>query len=122
MDLDMSNLLIPLLAGDPAVMLKPAKQILKIYGKDPEDWLPDAWLQPQPQPAVAQPGEEEMGQPGESVLPPSNALPVESEKPIPDIQRATDTQDGSVVKTNETEPGAGNSSIIDKAMRILRLK
>ncbi len=48
MDLDMANLIIPLLAGDPKIMMKPVKQILKIYGKDPNEWIPESWLNPTP--------------------------------------------------------------------------
>ncbi len=42
--IEMSQILIPLLAQDPSLVMKPAKEILKQYDKDPEDWLPDAWL------------------------------------------------------------------------------
>ena len=45
----MANLIIPLLAGDPAVNLKPVKQILNIYDKDEDDWLPDSWIQQEQQ-------------------------------------------------------------------------
>jgi len=45
MDLEFSNLIIPLLQGDPAIFKKPASQLCKIYDKDPKKWLPDAWFQ-----------------------------------------------------------------------------
>lgn len=43
--LEMSNLIIPLLAQPPEMVKKPAIEILKVYKKDPKDWLPDSWLQ-----------------------------------------------------------------------------
>ena len=39
------NLLVPLLGQDPAFVLKPSKQLLKVNDEDPEDWLPDSWLE-----------------------------------------------------------------------------
>jgi len=45
MDLEFANLLIPLLAQPPEIVLKPTKQLCKIYDKDPKDWLPDSWFQ-----------------------------------------------------------------------------
>ena len=52
---EMVNLLVPMFAQPPELMLKPAKQLLDVHDEDPEDWLPDAWLQldkngPQQQP------------------------------------------------------------------------
>jgi len=46
---EMANLLIPMFQMPPDIAIKPAKEILRTYDKDPEDWLPDAWLQPQQQ-------------------------------------------------------------------------
>jgi hypothetical protein len=48
------NLLLPMFQMDPAVALKPAKQLLASFKKDPNSWLPAAWLQAQPQAAVQQ--------------------------------------------------------------------
>jgi len=45
--LEMANMLIPLLAQPPEMVKKPAIEILKVYKKDPKDWLPDAWMQEQ---------------------------------------------------------------------------
>ena len=39
------NQLVPLLASPPELVLKPVKQLLKINDEDPEDWVPDAWLE-----------------------------------------------------------------------------
>ena len=39
------NMLVPLLQQDPALVLKPSKQLLKSHDADYEDWLPDVWLQ-----------------------------------------------------------------------------
>lgn len=95
MDLEMANLLIPLFAGDPKTNLKPAKQILKIYGKDQEDWLPEEWLRPtpppEPQAAPAPEGAPAPGQPipgPETVVPPSEVTPGDGTTNIVDKNRA----------------------------------
>jgi len=43
--LELFNILIPILPGDPSLFAKPVKQILSINDEDLEDWLPDAWIQ-----------------------------------------------------------------------------
>lgn len=53
---EMANMLIPLFAQPPELVKKAAMQIIKVNEEDPEDWLPDLWLQPQ-QP-TAQPSQE----------------------------------------------------------------
>lgn len=47
LDLEMYNMLIPLLANDPMQYSKIAKSIVKLYDKDPKDILPENWLQEQ---------------------------------------------------------------------------
>jgi hypothetical protein len=63
--LEIFNLLVPLLSLPPELGARPAAQILKANDEEPEDWLPDAWVeflkgasaQPQGQPLfVPQPG------------------------------------------------------------------
>lgn len=44
LDLEMYNILLPLLAQPPQIYSKVAKEICKLYDKDPEDILPDMWL------------------------------------------------------------------------------
>ena len=39
------NQLVPLLGQPPELVLKPSKQLLKAHDEDPEDWLPDSWLE-----------------------------------------------------------------------------
>jgi len=46
-ELEMYNLLIPLLAQPPQLYAKTAKAICQLYDKDPEDILPDEWLSPE---------------------------------------------------------------------------
>lgn len=52
--MEMANMLIPLFAQPPEIAKKPAIQIIKVNEEDPQDWLPDAWLQPE-QPPQGQP-------------------------------------------------------------------
>jgi len=70
---EMANMLLPLFAQPREIVLKPIKEILRVYNKDPQDWLPDAWLNPeaamfqteqQTETTEAPPGEE-------TVVPPS---------------------------------------------------
>lgn len=59
---EMSNLVIPLFLQPREIAEKPVREILKAYDKDPEDWMPDAWLVPPVPPAMAgMGGEEEQG-------------------------------------------------------------
>ena len=44
LELEMYNMLIPLLANPPELYQKVAKNIVKLYDKDPRDILPDMWL------------------------------------------------------------------------------
>ena len=53
--LRVANLLLPMFQMDPAIALKPAKQILASFKKDPKSWLPDSWLQGNPQSAGQMP-------------------------------------------------------------------
>lgn len=70
LDLEMYNMLIPLLMQPPEIYSKVAKSIVKLYDKDPKDILPAAWLvdpqqmeaqqqaqQQQSQPLIVQPGQ-----------------------------------------------------------------
>ena len=50
---EMANLVVPLFQMPREIAEKPAKEIIKAYNREPEDWFPDAWLAPaQPQPAA----------------------------------------------------------------------
>lgn len=46
--LEMVNLLIPLLGQDPMIVGKTAKNIVKLYDEDPDEWLPDHFINPVP--------------------------------------------------------------------------
>ena len=54
LELEMYNILIPLLANPPELFAKVAKSIVKLYDKDPRDILPDLWLQDTEEMAMAQ--------------------------------------------------------------------
>ena len=57
---EMANLIVPLLSMPPDIAMKPAKELIKAYDKDYEDWLPETWLNPlQPQaPSMFMPQEQ----------------------------------------------------------------
>lgn len=44
LDLEMWNILLPLLVQPPQLYAKAAKNIVRLYDKDPEEVLPDSWL------------------------------------------------------------------------------
>ncbi len=73
---EMANLLVPMFQMPPEIGLKPAKEILRTYDKDPEDWLPEAWLNPpqeQQNPLFVSGQEKEGGGEGmDTVIPPSD--------------------------------------------------
>lgn len=75
--MELANLLIPLLAGDPNNNKKPVMELLRIHQEDPNDWLPDAWLNPAPpgpapgQPPGPPPPLGDRNRPPQSVVPPS---------------------------------------------------
>ena len=46
LDLEMYNMLIPLLMNPPELYQKVAKELVKLYDKDPKDILPASWLAP----------------------------------------------------------------------------
>lgn len=48
--IEMFNLIIPLLVQPPELYLKTVKAICELYDKDPEDIIPDIWLNPPPPP------------------------------------------------------------------------
>jgi len=43
---ELSNILLQFFQFPPELALKPAKEIVKSYDKDPKEWLPDVWLNP----------------------------------------------------------------------------
>lgn len=81
MDLEFNNVIWPMLHDNPAIALKPAKQLCKIYDKDPKDWLPDEWLQEKNKDSlfIQQPQQiqgQEQGQPqGQPQMPQQGAKP-----------------------------------------------
>jgi hypothetical protein len=77
---EMTQTIIELLQLGPRIGLKPIKQLLTVYGENPNDWLPDDWLEPQksPERQMAQKAKEMFGDnvpPGISQnLPPNQAV------------------------------------------------
>ena len=45
---EMANLIVPLFGMPMEIAMKPAKEIIKAYDMDPQDWLPEMWLNPLP--------------------------------------------------------------------------
>ena len=66
--LEMSNIILPLIlqgAANPAlvpIVIKPIKQIVKLYDEDPKDWVPEEWLSGQVQMPIPMMGQEEQAQ------------------------------------------------------------
>lgn len=47
--LEFSNLVVPLLSGDPAINLKPVMRLAEAFEQDYREWIPEAWTQNEPQ-------------------------------------------------------------------------
>lgn len=43
---EMANLVVPLFQMPREISEKPAREIIKAYNKDPEDWVPEVWMTP----------------------------------------------------------------------------
>ena len=53
---ELANLVVPLFQMPREIAEKPAREVIKAYNKEPDDWFPDAWLQPPaPAPETANP-------------------------------------------------------------------
>jgi len=65
MDLEFIDRIIALIPQPPELFLKPAKQLCKIYEKDPDEFLPDSWLEEKETPMIMNRPELEMGQMGQ---------------------------------------------------------
>ena len=62
LDLEMYNMVIPLLAQPPEIYGKVVKNIIKLYDKEPREILPDHWINPQAQPLFIPAGQAQPGQ------------------------------------------------------------
>ncbi len=120
------NMLIPLLQFPPELAAKAAQQILKINEEDPDDWLPDAWIQyletgQSPTPPSGTPGAPPAGQGGPPGAPPAAggppAQPGNPAAPQPQSMQAntgvTPPQAQTVIPKGQIAPpsspaGAGN--------------
>ena len=85
--LEMYNILIPLLIQPPEVYAKAAKNIIKLYEKDPKDILPDHWLVEQP----SQPFLVPAAQAQEGAVPVGGGQP-EAEQFVPNPQQPQQPQ------------------------------
>lgn len=83
MDMEMYNILIPLLANPPQLYSKIAKSIIKRYDKDPRDILPDEWLSDQ-----SSQEEQPLIVPQEQVINQATATPVGSMQGVTSTQEA----------------------------------
>ena len=89
--LELFNLVTPLIINpqlSPDLVMKPLKQILKVYDENPKDWLPDAWFLPPQEQQMVQ------GQPQQqpNQLP---QAPTELQQVTPQLQQAN-TEGGLV--------------------------
>jgi hypothetical protein len=121
------NLLVPLLGLPPELVLKPSKQLLKANDEDPEDWLPDAWLELEkgtaPQqlfvdnPALQQQG---MLTPQGGAMPPQTATGGQT---LQGQMRTSPNQGGqTVVPANQIQRGAQRGGIAGVLKRALGMK
>lgn len=87
--MELANLLIPLFAQPPELVMKAAIQMIKVNEEDPKDWLPDSWLQPpapqQPQMFIPQGGQPQ-GQQGGTMQNESGNTPQAPQTVVPQGQ------------------------------------
>ena len=91
LEMEMYNMLIPLLSNPPEIYNKVAKNIVKLYDKDPREILPDSWMQEAEQggsqePLIVPAGQ--MGQEGQTqqLTQPGQTPELEAERLLPRIQ------------------------------------
>lgn len=112
--MEVFNMVMPLLQLPPELAARPIAQILKINEEDPQDWLPDTFIQfingetpaqpEQPQPGAPQPGEN----PGNSMFiaqPGGAQMPSPSANPGQTIQGATGLTPPQSAKVVPGTPG-----------------
>lgn len=121
------NLLVPLLMQPPELVMKPAKQLLKANDEDPEDWLPDAWLQldeaTTPSLFVNAPG----AAPPEGMITPGQGGTSPTPQPggatLQGQARATPNQGGAtVVPQNQIQRGAQAGGVVGAIKNALRIR
>lgn len=66
--LEMTDRLLPLMQMPPELAMKIAIQIVKVHEEDPEDWIPDVWLNPPPVDPMQQMMEQMGGEGGEEEM------------------------------------------------------
>lgn len=99
--LEFANMLIPMLGMDPAIALKPAKELCKVYEEDPEDWLPDHWLNP-PQMVGMQPGMQPgMPSVGAQVAPQEQVILRGGQSPMSQAPEAQKVVPNTQINTNQ---------------------
>jgi len=121
------NLLVPLLRLPPELVLKPSKQLLKANDEDPEDWLPDAWLELEKGTAGQQlfinnPALEQQGimTPEGGAMPPQTAI---GEQTLQGQMGTSPNQGGQrVVPQNQIQQGAQTGGIMGAIKSALRMK
>ena len=64
---EMFNKLVPLFSGPPELFKKAAMQLLKVNEEDPDDWLPDLWLQEPNQLFIQNPAMQQIGPDGQPI-------------------------------------------------------
>lgn len=121
------NLIVPLLPMPPELVLKPSKQLLKANDEDPEDWLPDAWLELEKGTAKQQlfvdnPETQQQGifPQGGGATPPQGATGSNTMQ----SQMGTAPNQGSptVVPGNQIQQGAQKGGIMGAIKSALRMK
>jgi hypothetical protein len=102
LELEMFNLLIPLMMNPPELYQKIAKEICKLYDKDPRDILPDQWMQPPAPPNLFMPAgqllQQQMGMGQQEQAPGLQQGPGQAQKMVPQTQVPAQQSQGIVGK------------------------
>ena len=111
------NIIVPLLSGQPQQYGKAIQQIIKVNEEDPKDWLPDNWIQ-----FLQQEGQQIFMQPQQNAIMPPQEGP-DGQAPQPGNGLNPPTGAGGQVPTNQTSmqgaagttPGQGGPTVLPQA-------
>lgn len=109
--LEMYNMLIPLFAQPPELYLKVAKDIVKLYDKDPRDVLPDPWLEFGMQEASGEPAPEE-----EMIVPIPGGPADQQQEQLPPGQLPNEAPPAEAEKMVQSTQATKQSSMAGKIM------
>lgn len=103
--MEVFNMIMPLLQFPPELVARPLKQILKINEEDPQDWLPDTFIQ------FLDGQEAPQGMPGTPPQPTQPGQPPQGPQAVPPGPNAPQPQAGPSANPQSMQAGAGTAPL-----------